>query len=312
MSTELTTMDSKVVPLRTGNKVGGIVPTTIEEAFRLATAVAKSGLAPSTLRTAEAITVAIMHGLELGLPPMMALNSIAVVNGRPTVYGSAIPALLLSRGFRIKETMIGGDNTRCAVCEVTRPDGTKIERMFSQADAVVAGLWGKQGPWKQYPDRMLQMRARGYAARDGAADVLAGLYLSEEAEDIPVQVVRKSSAEGKRDGSVDVFNALRAEIAAAPDAATVARIKANNAAVIETMPARWAQMIEDDLIVKEQDFAPSDQQSVLRALERELGECADAAAVEVVERNYQSALIAMDEAGREEAIDMIQATKGTQ
>ena len=82
---------------------------------------------------------------------------------------------------------IGEGDSRMAVCAVTRPDGTVCERRFSVADAKNAGLWGKQGPWKQYPDRMLAMRARGFAARDGAADVLGGLYLSEELQDTPAE-----------------------------------------------------------------------------------------------------------------------------
>lgn len=178
-------MTNQIAPLVAGGKIAGIVPTSIEEVFRLAQAISKSGLAPSTMNTPEKLTVAIMQGMEIGLPPMMAVNRIAVVNGRPTLYGEAIPALLLSRGFRLNETMEGQDDKRFARCEVVRPDGNKIVRTFGVDDAKVAGLWGKQGPWKQYPDRMLQMRARGFAARDGAADVLGGLYLSEEAEDIP-------------------------------------------------------------------------------------------------------------------------------
>lgn len=178
-------MTNQIAPLVAGGKIAGIVPTSIEEVFRLAQAISKSGLAPSTMNTPEKLTVAIMQGMEIGLPPMMAVNRIAVVNGRPTLYGEAIPALLLSRGFRLNETMEGQDDKRVARCEVVRPDGNKIVRTFGVDDAKVAGLWGKQGPWKQYPDRMLQMRARGFAARDGAADVLGGLYLSEEAEDIP-------------------------------------------------------------------------------------------------------------------------------
>ena len=42
------------------------------------------------------------------------------------------------------------------------------------------------------------MRARGFACRDGAADVLGGLYITEEAEDIPAEMTditpRKSQA----------------------------------------------------------------------------------------------------------------------
>lgn len=176
---------TNVIPLTAGGKIIGIVPTDIEQVFRLATAIAKSGLAPNGMKTAEALTVAIMHGLELGLPPMQAVQRIAVINGRPTVWGDAIPALLLSRGFKIKERIGGAAETRCAECEITRPDGQVFTGVFSVSDARTAGLWGKQGPWKQFPDRMLQMRARGFAARDGAADALGGLYLREEVEDAP-------------------------------------------------------------------------------------------------------------------------------
>lgn len=173
-----------IVPLRTGGKIAGIVPQTIDEVFRLAAGIAKSGLAPAGMKTPEAITVAIMHGLEIGLPPMQAIQRIAVVNGRPTLWGDAVPALLLSRGFKLSEHWSGEGMERQAVCVITRPDGDKIERRFSMADAKKAGLLGKQGPWVQYTDRMLQMRARGFAARDGAADVLSGLYLREEMEDV--------------------------------------------------------------------------------------------------------------------------------
>lgn len=187
---------SNIIPLTAGGKITGIVPTDIEQVFRLATAIAKSGLAPNGMKTAEALTVAIMHGLELGLPPMQAVQRIAVINGRPTVWGDAIPALLLSRGFKIKESIGGGAETRCAQCEITRPDGQVFTGVFSVSDAKTAGLWGKAGPWKQFPDRMLQMRARGFAARDGAADVLGGLYLREEVEeDKPMRDVTPAAKE---------------------------------------------------------------------------------------------------------------------
>lgn len=169
-------MSTNIVPLRTGGQIAPIIPTSIEEVFRLATAISKSGLAPNGIKSPEQITIAIMHGMEIGLPPMQAVNKIAVVNGKPTVWGDAVPALLYARGFKIKEWIDG----ETAFCTVTRPDGTAITRSFSKADAKTAGLLDKAGPWKQYPNRMLAMRARGYAARDGAADVLSGMYITEE------------------------------------------------------------------------------------------------------------------------------------
>jgi len=239
--------DSAVIPLRAGARVTGIVPTTIEEVFRLATAIHKSGMAPSSLGTAEKITIAIMFGLEIGLSPMTALNKIAVVNGRPCVWGDAVPALLLARGFRLHEFMEGEVGTeRAAVCRVTRPDGAVIERRFSVADAMQAGLWGKQGPWKQYPDRMLQMRARGFAARDGAADALAGLYLQDEMEDVIDITPRKSSAQAKRDGDDAVFNDIRAAIANASSIDELDQVSERYREQIDALPMRWHEMVQAD------------------------------------------------------------------
>ena len=204
-------MSNAVVQLRTGGKVTGIVPTNVEEVFRLAQAVAKSGLAPRGMETPEKLTVAIMTGLEIGLPPMFAINKIAVVNGRPTIWGDAIPALLWAAGFKVNEFITNTKEERIAVCQVTRPDGSEVERSFSVADAKKAGLWGKQGPWQQYPDRMLQMRARGFAARDGAADVLGGLYAAEEIIDGGVLSdagpLRRSAHAGRKSGDYERYEA---------------------------------------------------------------------------------------------------------
>jgi hypothetical protein len=176
-------MSQNVVPLKAGGPILGIVPQNIEEAFRLATGIAASGLAPKGMDKPEQVLVAIMTGMEVGLPPMFSVQKIAVINGRPSLWGDAIPALLYAKGFKLSERIEGDGDKRVAVCEVTRPTGDKVERRFSVGDAQTAGLWGKQGPWKQYPDRMLQMRARGFAARDGAADVLGGMYLREELDE---------------------------------------------------------------------------------------------------------------------------------
>ena len=167
---------TNIVPLRSGGQMQAIVPTNIEEAFRLAKAIAASGLAPNGMKEPEQILVAIMHGMEVGLKPMMAVQKIAVINGRPTMWGDSIPALLYSHGFKLKE-WVDGDT---AYCTVTRPDGQATTRSFSLKDAGVAGLTNKPGPWKQYPMRMCAMRARAFAARDGAADVLSGMYVREE------------------------------------------------------------------------------------------------------------------------------------
>jgi hypothetical protein len=184
--TAVVKLDEARPNLTAGARPLAIVPQTMDEAYRLAKAICMAGMAPRGLDKPEQCMVAIMHGLEIGLTPMTALQRIAVVNGRPTLWGDGAMSLVRGSGVCewIKERIEGAGDAQVAVCEAKRrgePD--PIRRTFSIADAKKAGLWGKQGPWTQFPARMLQMRARAFALRDGFADVLGGLYLREEIED---------------------------------------------------------------------------------------------------------------------------------
>jgi hypothetical protein len=167
-----------------GAQVAALVPQTLDEAFRLSGAIAASGLAPKGIDRPEQIMVAIMAGAELGLAPFQSLQSFAVVNGRPTLWGDGLVAVVRARGVKLREWIAGEGDGMVAYCECTRPDtGEQIERTFSVADAKKAGLWGKTGPWTQYPKRMLQMRARAWSLRDGCGDMLRGIQVREEVED---------------------------------------------------------------------------------------------------------------------------------
>lgn len=181
------TQDTPRLPsMQSGGQVRAIVPQTFDEAWRIANAVCIAGMAPKGLDTPEKAMVAIMHGLEVGFTPMAALQSIAVVNGRPTIWGDG--ALGLCRASPkceyVRERIEGDGDNMVAICEVGRRGEQKpIVGRFSVDDAKKASLWGKQGPWQQYPKRMLAMRARAFALRDGFADVLRGLGIAEEVAD---------------------------------------------------------------------------------------------------------------------------------
>lgn len=252
-----------VVPLKTGNAIQAIIPQDVEQVFRLAQAISKSGLAPSTMKDPEKLVVAIMHGLEIGLPPMQAVQRIAVINGRPAIWGEALPALLWSRGFKLEEIVADG----VATCTVIRPDGSKITRQFSEADAKKAGLLGKPGPWQQYPARMLAMRARGYACRDGAADALSGLYVAEELADSPetidVTPKRKSSSAAKKDGTtVQVFNEILAHIGACMSADDLHVISDRYAQEIQELPTAWNAIVTETYEYRLKDLTAEDATEV--------------------------------------------------
>jgi hypothetical protein len=166
----------------------GIELRSIEELYRFAKFVAASPFAPRGFQSPEAIVVAIQYGYELGLTPMQSLQNVAVINGKPSIYGDAMLAVVRASGLLeyIAERLEGAGATRKAVCLVKRV-GAPYERVteFGVIDAQRAGLWGKPGPWQQYPDRMLMFRARGFALRDEFGDVLKGLVSVEEAADYP-------------------------------------------------------------------------------------------------------------------------------
>lgn len=194
-----------------------LTPQTWQEAEKLAKLLCKSKIVPPGFESPDLCLIAILQGLEMGLPPMMALQRMALVEGKLALWGDGALALVLKSGLctsitewmgltgHIGESQSKGDQVTdrivcerdltfdpsaqkredewIAFCEVTRAGWDKpIRRSFSTYDAKRANLWKKEGPWADYPKRMLQMRARGFALRDAFADVLGGLYLREEIE----------------------------------------------------------------------------------------------------------------------------------
>lgn len=207
VSTEARPAPAPKPSVKVGGPIAALAPQSVDEAFRLADALAKAGdMIPQAFRNEPMkIMAAIAKGMEVGLAPMQALASIAVINGRPTVWGDAIPALVQRAGHHLDVEYEGEGDRLVAVATLTRGDsGRKIVRRFGVADAKRAGLLGKQGPWTQYTARMCGMRARTWAARDGAADALMGLQVHEEVADLGPDQARDVTpqATGPRKGGV--------------------------------------------------------------------------------------------------------------
>lgn len=261
-----------------GNKPLAIVPQDFDSCYRIAQAVCAAQMAPAGMDTPEKAMIAIMHGLEIGLPPMAALQRIAVVNGRPSIWGDAAIGLVRASGLSesIKEWIEGEGDARTAYCEAKRRgEPNPSIGKFSVADAKLAGLWSPEArvtrykkdggsyqkdndsPWHRYPDRMLKMRARGFSLRDGFADVLGGLYLREELEAGPAQEnPPRQNLRGEADGSDLPDPATEAktveaivEKAPAPDPASEAkRIGDETRAEVAAKVASLAQSPPEQII----------------------------------------------------------------
>lgn len=159
-------------------------PRNFEEAWRLANLMAESEMVPKDFKMKPGnCLIAVQWGAEIGLKAMQAVQNIAIINGRPSLWGDVMLALV--RANPLCEYVVETPTASGCVCRVKRRGEPEQSREFTVEDAREAGLLNKDGPWKQYRKRMLQMRARGWALRDVFTDVLRGLSMAEEAMDMP-------------------------------------------------------------------------------------------------------------------------------
>lgn len=163
-----------------------LTPQTLDEAMQFAGMMSKSNIVPKDYQGNPGnVLVAVQWGMELGLQPLQAMQNIAVINGRPSIWGDAMLAIV--RGSGLLESIKEDISETGAVCTIKRRGEDAVSREFTIEDAKRAGLYGKQGPWQQHPKRMMQMRARAFALRDVFPDVLRGVNIAEEARDMPVE-----------------------------------------------------------------------------------------------------------------------------
>ena len=159
-----------------------------EHYFRIAKMMSQSQMVPKGyVDKPQDVLIAMEYGRSLNLGPLQAIQNIAVINGKPSLYGDAVLAVCSGHPEfeNIEEVPVLSANNKVIgyTCTVKRKNRSLVSHTFTVEDATAASLWGKQGPWKMYPNRMLQMRARAFALRDSFADALGGVRICEEVQD---------------------------------------------------------------------------------------------------------------------------------
>ena len=200
MTTSADPIDAPV-PTRSERMGFGMSAANWRAGMDIANVLAKSALVPKAYQgRPEDVIVAMQCGAEIGLPPMAALQSIAVVNGKPALYGDGFLGVIMASPHYVKHAEYyvsaeGVELDALTAADLAKDATTAVSKFwrrgipepfvgtFSIADAKRAGLWTKEGNWKTYPQRMLIWRARGFAGRNGFAPELRGLKLAAEVED---------------------------------------------------------------------------------------------------------------------------------
>jgi hypothetical protein len=201
-----------------------LTPQTLQEAQQYAKLIADSDMVPQDYKGKPGnVLVAVQMGGEVGLNPIQSLQNIAVINGRPSIWGDALIALVRASPEceYVKEQVHRDDQGAPTYAEVRvkRKGEDEALRTFSRQEAEKAGLWGKQGPWQSYPSRMLQMRARAFALRDVFPDVLKGLHVAEEVQDIPAEKDMGTASTAAPEQTVESLNSqiTGGQLEGAPD-----------------------------------------------------------------------------------------------
>jgi len=166
--------------------------------MELAKFLAGSDMVPKDYRDKPGnIVIAISLGHEIGLKWAQALQNIAVIGGRPTLWGDAGLGIVMSHPDYEWHREADDAETETATCTMKRRGLEAVVRTFSQADAERITVYERDGQgqnrqvklsdrpvWKAgYKKRMRQMRARWWAMKDTFPDALKGVEGREYVED---------------------------------------------------------------------------------------------------------------------------------
>jgi hypothetical protein len=184
---------ANMVPFSQG---GGLMPSTFQEAWSFAGALSNSTIVPNLFRGQQGnCFVALEYAATLRVGVVFLMNNLAFINNRATLWGDLMLAIARRHpDFEShKEYTTGQGDQMVGVCEIKRKGEELHVVKFSVQDARSADLWmnPKKDPWVKYPQRMLCLRARGWALRDKFTDALCGLMSREEAEDMPPTISEK-------------------------------------------------------------------------------------------------------------------------
>lgn len=176
----------------------GITPHTYSELLQFAALYRESGLAPKSFTTTPQLAIAIGMCIELDRPILTGIQDMAVINGHVSIYGDAALAIVRKSGLLeyIIEEETGkpyADDWKFT-CELKRKGSPKPRLgVWTWEDAKRAGFddprtrdGGKDvhSPWRRFTRRMMQFKARNFPLRDEFGDVIKGMTLAEDAQDI--------------------------------------------------------------------------------------------------------------------------------
>lgn len=215
------TTSTQVQPLAPTQPQALVIAGQFDQLLDMAAKLLRSGMLPHSIKTPEAAAAIIVKGIELGLPPMAALNGINVIKGKPTISPQLMLSLINRSGLLEDLSITTGDNG--ASVTMKRRGRAPHTATFGPKEAKGLGLMGKDN-YKQQAPVMYQWRAVAACARIVFPDVLDGVYtpeemgaeVNEDGEMQAVQVVEPEVKVVQETPEAPAVDAVEAEVVPAP------------------------------------------------------------------------------------------------
>lgn len=191
-NTNVAVQEKKEVATQSRNKVTdyslGIFGTSDNfiMAGQMAKALASSTIVPAVYQKNDAnCLIAIEQAQRLNVSPLMVMQNLHVIQGRPSWSSKFLIAAINNSGkydmeLQFEETKKDGKPFSC-LCW-TEKNGRRVEGMVVDMDMAQAEGWlGKNGSkWKTMPQLMLRYRAASFFSSLNCPELTLGLYTKEE------------------------------------------------------------------------------------------------------------------------------------
>lgn len=166
---------------------GGFIES-FRESYKLANVIAKSSLVPQQYQgRPEDCAIAIDMAERMGVSPLMVMQSLYVVKGKPSWSGQACMSFIKAKYGEAQPVYTGerGTDSRGCYIKAVKPDGEIIEGTeVTMKMAKAEGWLTKPGSkWQTMPELMLAYRAAAFFARVYCPEILMGVSVEGEAED---------------------------------------------------------------------------------------------------------------------------------
>ena len=151
--------------------------------------------------------VAIEMANRMGVSPMVVMQNMYVVKGKPSWAGQACTMLINSCGkFKDVKHIYTGEkgkpNRGCYVTATRISDGSQVDGVEVTMQMAQAEGWTSNSKWRNMPELMLAYRASAFFARVYCPEAMMGVQTAEEvydADSTPINAAASLTAALKGD-----------------------------------------------------------------------------------------------------------------